>query len=112
MSDFRIFSPKDPGEEVPITFDFTDDLNQGEALTGTPSFSNSVYRGEPDANIAAMSTTPAQIIASGTKVAQFITGGVDGNWYGTKATCQTSSGRTLSVGGILKIIQSFLQKPF
>ena len=98
---------KDPGESVPLPFDFAKDLSAGETLTGTPTISITLYSGAADPNMSAMLSGMPQI--SGTEVLQMVTAGVLGNQYDIKATCSTSTGRVLVLGAILPIVDAALQ---
>lgn len=75
-----LFDPKDPGEIIPLTFDF-------EHLTATPSnpaIAVTRHSGSADANPATILLGSPQVI--GTSVVQKITGGVDGTTY--KLVCE------------------------
>ncbi len=103
----RIFSPKDPGETIVLGFNFGPDLNMGETLTGSPTLSIGQYSGVPDPSMPSMLVGSGQI--SGNLVLQATVLGVGGNEYYTTATCSTSAGRILAIGGILPVIPAYLQ---
>ena len=103
----RNFSKKDPSETITLTFDYSNDLIIGETLTGTPTVSIALYYGVSDPGISAMlSGSP---IIFGSYVLQSCTAGLIGYQYNIKATCSTSTGRVLSIGGILPIVDAALQ---
>jgi hypothetical protein len=103
----RTFNPKDPAEIVVLTFDFTADLGVGETLTGNPTVSINQYSGTADPGTSGMTSGAAQL--SGALVLQKVGGGVSGNDYFWEATCATSTGRTLVIGGRLPVLSSYLQ---
>jgi hypothetical protein len=98
---------KDPGESVILAFDFSKDMTSGETLTGTPAVAITLYSGTVDSGMAAMLSGAAQI--SGNLVLQMVGRGQIGNQYMIEATCATSAGRVLVLGGILPIIYAALQ---
>ena len=98
---------KDPTEKVTLTFEFAPDLTTGESLSGNPTVSINLLSGVPDSNIGTMATGSAQL--SGTMVLQLCQGGIVGNQYDIKATCNTSLGHILTIGAILPIVDAALQ---
>lgn len=77
------FSPKDPGEIIPLTFDYVNLTS----LPSSPAIAVSRHSGATDANPAAILLGSPQVV--GTKVVQKITGGVDGTIY--KLVCEAAA---------------------
>lgn len=102
----RTSSPKDPSENVYVTWDFTADLVAGETLTGTPVTSNVQVSGPPDPAVDNMLI--GNPVISGNVVQQMISLGMLGATYALTATCQTSLNRVLKQGGEMFVINAYL----
>ena len=102
----RQFSPIDSNEVVTLTSDFSADLQSGEILTGTPTFTLLVASGT-DATPAARLNGAPQI--SGVYVLQSVKTCVSGTNYYALAICSTSAGRVLTQGGRLDCVPAYLQ---
>ena len=103
----RVFKPKDPGESIPFSLDFTADLLTGETLATISSVTLTLLSGTTDPNMSLILGGAAQI--SGNEVVQLITSGMSGNRYALTALCTTSASRTLAQGGIITITPAALQ---
>ena len=86
--------PKDPGETVPLSWDFTDDLNDAE-ITGTPDIvvavDNSLFRGN-DPDVSDMLEGIAEVDTAKKIVTQLVKGGIDRVEY--KVTCKIDTNST------------------
>ena len=107
----RTTYPKDPSENVYVTWDFTRDLVAGETLTGlqdsiTPVTSNVQVSGPPDPAIDNMLI--GNPVISGNVVQQMISLGMLGATYALTAKCQTSLNRVLKQGGEMFVINAYL----
>ena len=95
----RVFDEKDPGEIVPVSFDFSADVATGATVT-LISVSVSVVDGADPApaNILAGAAT-----ASGATVVQWITGGLDATRYKLRCRVAASDGQTLVLPAIVPV---------
>jgi hypothetical protein len=92
-------SPKDPAEKVPILFDYTLQLADGETLA-TASVTVTTELGT-DATPAAMLSGTA--IINGAKVTQWLIGGVNGVLYHLRCSVTTSAGATLVLAALMQV---------
>lgn len=91
---------KDPNEVVPLTFDFSEYLTGGEALTGTPTITVETYSG--------VDATPANLIygsptVTGDRIKQAVRLGVDGVTYLVRASSTTTAGNVYALGALLPV---------
>ncbi len=97
------FAQKDPSEKVPLTFDFTNGLDAGETLTGTPTVTVACTVGT-DATPQAILNGSATLIASATKVLQAVQGGLAGCDYLIKVVTATSNAqKVLALSAVLPV---------
>lgn len=88
----QTFNPKNPGEAVVLSFDFTlFCLPQGIFLTGLPVVTFATQTGA-DLSPNLLSNGAPAVDLSGYLVQQPVIGGVDANSYLITATCLTSNG--------------------
>lgn len=90
--------PKDPDEEIVLTVDFSQELETGETLSGTPT----VTITSPDDATPAITNGSASISGDGVLVP--VKDGLNGATYFIKAVCETSTtGKKLSITGGLRV---------
>ena len=92
-------SPKDPAEKVPVLFDYTLQLAEGETIT-TAVVAVTVELGT-DAAPAAMLSGGTAI--AGAKITQWLIGGINGVLYHLRCTATTSTGATLVLGALMQV---------
>ena len=96
------FESKDPGEDIPLVFDFGPGLATGETLTSI-SVAVTVVGGA-DASPNAILAGGNQFDATATKAYIPVTGGLDGVDYNIKVTCPTTNPKkTLVLAGVLEV---------
>ena len=95
-----ILQPKQPGETVSVSFDFTSRLAVGETIS-TKVVTAAVYSGT-DATPSALISGSAS--ASGAIVSQSLTAGVIGVTYALLCTITTSASQTLTISAFLTVI--------
>lgn len=93
----------------PNGFSFISRLQTGEALSGTPAVTISVYSGV-DPNPQAM-LSGAATISNGNTVLQKFTGGVPGVIYRVIAGCATNQGQFLEQLGYLVVLADSVVTP-
>lgn len=106
--DIELFSPKDPNEIIPLTFNFREKLVAISTKINAavaPTVEVTVYAGFPDGGVDA---TPANILSGvasvvGDVVKQNVRQGVAGVYYLVRCTVQTPAGLPLTVGKILPV---------
>ena len=99
------FDEKLPIESVVLTFDFSNALDAGEILLGSPVITFSTLYGG-DVNPSALANGPVQIDLTQTMVLVPIIGGLDENDYVIVAECSTSNAKKqLAWAGILPVRQ-------
>lgn len=98
----QTFSPKDTGERVILTFDFSPALATGETLVQITSRVCVVEAGE-DTNPTDLFDGAAGVNLSGTSVQQPVDRGVTGVSYRITIFCLTSAGQRLACPGSLTI---------
>lgn len=95
------FEPKDPGEEVTLTFDGSAMLASGETLTGTPTVSIATTVGTDSTpslviagviiNSAPLTMLNGKTIAVGCAVQGVCSAGTFASQYWIRVTCPTSN---------------------
>jgi len=98
-ADVTIKNWQAPGESRRFTFDFTDILESGDTITGTPTFTQTHPRG------SALTVAFVQLLATSTKVEARISGGTNDTEYAITCDADTTDGDTLRVVGQLRITQ-------
>lgn len=94
------FPPKDPGETITLSFDFTNRLHAGETITAA-TFSVKLLPDETDVTDMLDGTAD---ISQAPIVMQNIQGGTSGKKYLIQATVTTSDGRLPIGSGILPVL--------
>lgn len=84
---------KQPAEEISFSMDFTNLLDNGESITGTPTVTV-----EP-----ANELTVSSITTDGSIVSMFVVGGLHGRNYRFNVLCVTNLGYKREGDGILKV---------
>lgn len=98
----QTLSPKDPAEQIAVTFEFAAGILAGETITGTPTVTASATGGSDASPSAILSGTP---LVAGSQVMQTIVGGVDGSTYKLRCLINlTPSGRKLVLAGLLPVV--------
>ena len=93
---------KDPGETIPLVFDFGPGLATGETLTSKAIVVTVV--GGVDGSPTAILAGGDQFDATNTKVYVPVTGGLDGVDYNIKVTCATTNPKkVLVLAGVLEV---------
>lgn len=97
------FDDKDPGERVPIAFNFAKDLAAlgGAVLAGSPTVTVTRFSGAEDPTPAAMIDGSPWI--SGTKVMQWVHGGLAGCTYHWRCDATTDTGAVLAMAGTMTV---------
>lgn len=96
------FESKDPGENIPLVFDFSPGLATGETLTGIAV--EVAVVGGADAAPSTILVGGNQLDVTSTKVYVPVTGGLDGVDYNLKVTCTTTNARKILVlAGVLEV---------
>lgn len=96
----NFFPQKDPAEDIVLTFDFSAELNAGEAIAGAAVAQNVQYG--PD-------TTPGQLVCGspsivGAQVLLTASAGLPLVRYQVSVTATLNSGRILVLAGTLPVI--------
>ena len=97
-----LFSAKEPGETVTLTFDFTAALGTGELLAGIQSVAISTLVGTDPAPSAVIDGM-AIIAQAGTAAQQMVQGGIAGCSYLIDMTVITSAGQVLILSATLPV---------
>lgn len=98
----QTLTPKDPAEQIAVTFDFSAGIIGGETIIGTPTVTASATGGSDTSPSAILSGSP---LVSGSLVMQTIVGGVDGSTYKLRCLINlTPSGRKLVLAGLLPVV--------
>lgn len=96
------FSPKDPGETVLCTFDYTQSLGVGENILS--AIISVLLRVGADDDPSAM--IDGSVIISTPRVGQLITGGILGNVYHITCTATTSGDQVLILTSPMTIVNA------
>lgn len=88
----RDFMPADADESEPFGFDFIEDFDDGEFITGTPTFTLVVARGTDADPSSHLIGTP--VVLNATQTAITIAGLLENVLYTIKCVVVTSFGRT------------------
>lgn len=92
---------KSPAERVPLTFDFSDQLAEGESVTGSPVITVRAVRGL-DSTPASRLSGPATI-ADGSVVQQLFQGGLLHELYEVHCVASTNNSQTLELVQLLPV---------
>lgn len=92
---------KDPAEVIGVTFDFGPEIDNTEAIVGTPAVAVSLVTG--------IDPAPNDVLSGGavvfdTQVLQKVRGGLDGVAYKLVCTINLDSGRVLMLGAVLPVV--------
>ncbi|MDE2101733.1 MAG: hypothetical protein KGL39_31090 [Patescibacteria group bacterium] len=99
----QYFDPKDPGESLVLTYDFTLGIPSGKTLSGTPTVAITVRAGT-DANASAVLAGGNSLNSASTQVYVPVAGGVNGVDYEIKVTIATTDTHTtLVLSGVLPV---------
>jgi hypothetical protein len=100
----RVILPnKYVAEAMPVFFDFTSQLSQGDAISGTPTVTCTPYMGTDG---AAAGMPVGATVVSGNIVRQKLQQGVAGVTYTVTCTAATTIGHTLIQQGFLTVLPS------
>lgn len=100
MTTLQRFDSKDPGETIPLLYDFTAGLATGEILTGTPTVTISVVLGT-DASPNAVLVGGNIIDSTQKRVLVPVHAGLDACDYDIVVTCATNNASKILVLGCI-----------
>lgn len=94
-------TPKDPEEQIFVTFDFSAGILTGETIQGTPAITATATGGSDTSPSAILLGAPT---VNGATVAQTVRNGVDGSTYKLRCLITlTPTGRKLALAGLLTV---------
>lgn len=94
------FPTKHPEEELPVTFDFTKDLETGETVASVVEIDVTVVYGSDENPADILYGSPSVVTP---RVAHWVTGGLDQTDYLLEVTVETSMARKLTAQCVLPV---------